>query len=207
MEACIVACGIFQPELELVLEQIKAEQALEDGIEIAYVAPALHVDYDRLKEGITAALDAVTADRTVLLFGSMCHPEIGEFTEHYGVVRPTPGNCVELILGKERMQEIEKSARVFYLTPGWLQNWDQIFRQGQGWDDIDARQNFGFYDKILLLDTGVGSIEDDAILSFFEYTQVPIEIEKVELTNFQKNVTAMLKTALAELPAAGAAGG
>lgn len=179
MDACIVACGIFQPELELVLKQIKTEQVLDGGIEIMYVAPVLHVDYDRLKEGITAVLDAMTADRIMLLFGAMCHPEIGEFTEKYGVVRPTPGNCVELILGKERMLEIEQSARVFYLTSGWLQNWEQIFRQGQGWDDIDARQNFGFYDKILLLNTGVASFDDDAILSFFEYTQCRSKLKKL----------------------------
>jgi hypothetical protein len=126
----------------------------------------------------------------------MCHPEIGEFTEKYHVVRLSPGNCVELILGKERQKEIEKSAKVFYLTPGWLQNWEDIFRRGQGWDDIDARQNMGFYDKILLLDTGVSEISDEDLLEFFEYTQVPIEIEKVDLAVFKENVVKAIEQAL-----------
>ena len=196
MEVRIVACGIIQPELEQVLRQIREERPNDSLINVTYVPPALHVDYDKLKDGITGALDQVSEPKKILLFGSMCHPEIGEFTEKYHVVRLSPGNCVELILGKERQKEIEKSAKVFYLTPGWLQNWEDIFRRGQGWDEIDARQNMGFYDKILLLDTGVSEFSDEDLLEFFEYTQVPIEIEKVDLAVFKENVVKAIEKAL-----------
>jgi hypothetical protein len=181
MEVRIVACGIFQPELEQVLKQIREERSDDCIIDVTYVPPALHIDYDKLKDGITDALDHASEQKKVLLFGSMCHPELGEFTEKYHVVRLSPGNCVELILGKDRQKEIEKSAKVFYLTSGWLQNWEDIFRRGQGWDEIDGRMNFGFYDKILLLDTDVAEFSDEEILEFFEFTQVPIEIESVDL--------------------------
>lgn len=195
----IVACGIFQPELEKVLTQIREESTLDEAVSITYVTPALHVDYHKLKQGITGALDQVdrAEQKTVLLFGAMCHPELDAFTEKYPVVRLLPGNCIELILSKERQREIENSARVFYLTPGWLQNWQKIFKEGQGWDEIDARQNFGFYDKILLLDTGVSQFSDEDLLEFFEYTQVPIEIEPVDLTVFKKHVAEAVQKALA----------
>jgi hypothetical protein len=196
MEVRIVACGIFQPELEQVLRQIREEQPNDCIIDVTYVPPALHVDYDKLKDGITGALDHVSEQKKILLFGSMCHPEIGEFTEKYHVVRLIPGNCVELILGKDRQREIEKSAKVFYLTPGWLQNWEDIFRRGQGWDEIGARMNMGFYDKILFLDTGVSEFSDEDLLEFFEYTQVPIEIEKVDLAVFRENVVKAIEQAL-----------
>ncbi len=196
MDARIVACGILQPELELIMKRIKELQPPGTEIKVTYVPPGLHVDYDKLKDGITSTLDTVTDDKKVLLFGSMCHPEIGEFTEKYGVVRLEPGNCVEMILGKERQREIEKTAKVFYLTPGWLQNWRDIFKKGQGWDEVDARINFGFYDKILLLDTGVAPLNDDELLEFFDYTQVPIEIESVDLSLFQNNITEALRRAL-----------
>jgi len=192
----IVSCGIFQPELEKVLKQIREEFMSDEDINVTYLAPALHVDNNKLKQGITNALDNVSERQTVLLFGAMCHPELDEFTEKYQVVRLLPSNCIELILGKERQHEIEKSAKVFYITPGWLENWQDIFKRGQGWDEIDARQNFGFYDKILLLDTGVTSFNDEDLLEFFEYTQVPIEIEYVDLTVFKKNVVEALKKAL-----------
>lgn len=192
----IVSCGIFQPELEKVLKQIREESMSDEDINVTYLAPALHVDNNKLKQGITNALDNVSEGRTVLLFGAMCHPELDELTEKYQVVRLLPSNCIELILGKERQHEIEKSAKVFYITPGWLENWQDIFKRGQGWDEIDARQNFGFYDKILLLDTGATGFNDEDLLEFFEYTQIPIEIEYVDLTVFKKNVVEALKKAL-----------
>lgn len=198
MEVRIVACGIFQLELERVLEEIKAEWASADEFKVTYTAPALHVDYTKLKDGITEALDKVTEEKVVLFFGSMCHPEISDFTEKYHVIKLQPRNCIELILGKERQEELENSVKVFYLTQGWLQNWREIFKQGQGWDEIDARQNFGFYDKILLLDTGVSEFNDEDILEFFEYTQVPIEIESIDLTVFKKSVAETLEKALAK---------
>jgi hypothetical protein len=99
-------------------------------------------------------------------------------------------------LGKDRQKEIEKSEKVFYLTPGWLQNWKDIFLQGQGWDEIDARQNMGFYDKILLLDTGVSEFSDEELLEFFEYTQVPIEIEDIGLAVFKENIVKAIEQAL-----------
>jgi len=146
MEVRIVACGIFQLELERVLDEIKAEWTSADDFKVTYIAPALHVDLDKLKDGITETLDRVTEEKIVLFYGSMCHPELSEFTEKYHVIRPQPRNCIELVLGKERKKELEASFRIFYLTPGWLRDWQTIFRQGQGWDEIDARQNFGFFD-------------------------------------------------------------
>lgn len=198
MEVRIVACGIFKLELERVLEEIRAEWASDAEFKVTYTEPALHVDYDKLKDGITEALtNKATEEKVVLLFGSMCHPEISEITEKYHVIKLQPKNCIELILGKERQEEIEKSVKVFYITQGWLQNWREIFMQGQGWDEIDARQNFGFYDKVLLLDTGVSEFNDEDILEFYEYTQVPIEIESVGLRVFKENVAETLKKALA----------
>ena len=47
-----------------------------------------------------------------------------------------------------------------------------------------------------MLDTGVSEFNDEDILEFFEYTQVPIEIESVELAVFKKNVAETLKKAL-----------
>ena len=173
-----------------------SEFAADLKLNIIYTAPALHIEFDKLKDTILNSLNqAGSGMKQVLLFGSMCHPDIDVFTEPYQVVRLEPRNCIELILGKEALQEKEKSARIFYLTPGWLEHWREIFRQAQGWDEIDARQNFGFYDKILLLDTGVAELSEEVILEFYEYTQVPIEIEAVDLTIFKSRIAEALKKA------------
>ena len=70
--------------------------------------------------------------------------------------------------------------------------------EGQGWDEIDARQSFGFYDKILLLDTGIMEINDEDLLEFFEYTQVPIEIETIDLAEFKGHIVQSISEALHE---------
>lgn len=46
MEVRRVACGIFQLELERVLEEIKEEWASVDEFKVTYVASALHVDLE-----------------------------------------------------------------------------------------------------------------------------------------------------------------
>jgi hypothetical protein len=108
MEVRIVACGIFQLELEQVLRQIGEQR--QDGclIEVTYVPPALHVDYDKLKGGITDALDQISEPKKILLFGSMCHPEIGEFTEKYQVVRLSPGIPMRLLKNLNLMASLYK---------------------------------------------------------------------------------------------------
>ena len=40
MEVRIVACGIFQLELERVLDQIKAEWTSAEDLKVTYIAPA-----------------------------------------------------------------------------------------------------------------------------------------------------------------------
>lgn len=198
MEVRIVACGIFQPELEAVLRQINEELIFGEVVKITYLDPAKHVNYDKLKTEILDSLNAVTEEKIILLYGSMCHPDIEAFTHPYQAIRPLPRNCIELIIDKEHQQKLQNSDQVFFMTPGWLGNWQNIFKLGQGWDEIEARQNFGFYDKIVLLDTGVTQLNDEDILDFFEYAQVPIVTESVELTYFKRNVLQVLKTALEE---------
>jgi|GEM_PF-6148032 len=44
--------------------------------------------------------------------------------------------------------------------------------------------------------TGVSAITDEQILDFFEYTQVPIEIEPVDLNFFRDRVLKALQKAL-----------
>jgi len=50
----------------------------------------------------------------------------------------------------------------------------------------------------LLLDTGVCEFNDEDILGFFEYTQVPIEIVSVDLVVFKEHVAETIKKALAK---------
>ncbi|HHW42402.1 MAG TPA: DUF1638 domain-containing protein [Desulfotomaculum sp.] len=193
MDRCLICCAILRPELEHLFAELAADSG-EDDLPRFYLEPALHVDLDKLKQALASALSATAGEgkRPLIVYGRLCHPEIESLVGEYGAKISPAVNCIELLLGED-MAAIEKEAKTFYLTPGWLENWKQIFVEGLGWDSIDARQNFGMYDRILLLDTGVTPLDEEKILEFFDYTQVPVEIRQVDLENLRCNIRLLLE--------------
>lgn len=196
MKVCFLACGIYQLELEQVLMEIKEESLFDSDLEVTYLPLNLHINLDNLKNGIIKALDAVEADKIILLYGSKCHPDFYDFLSNYhNLVRFDQSNCIELMMG-ERMKEIDQNSKTFYLTPGWLDKWRELFDSGFGLDEVMLRQSFGLYDRTLLVDTGVGEITDEKILEFFEYTEVPIEVEQEGLAVFKRNIITAIQQAI-----------
>lgn len=182
MPECLICCGILRREVEQVFVKHAAGEYCD--VKRIYLEPALHVDLNKLKEILSSALANVAKEGSSpkLIYGRMCHPEMEFLAGKYGAAVAPSCNCIEMLLGED-MARIDAEARTFYLTPGWLENWKEIFIKGLGWDSVDARQNFGGYERILLLDTGVMPLEEERILEFFDYTQVPVEIRQVGLDN------------------------
>ena len=180
MKQHLVCCGILRREVALL-----SERRLLTVSNVHFLPAGLHVDLDKLKAALEAALSSERDSAELsLLYGRQCHPEIAGIAEQFGATMAAPGgcsDCIAVLLGKEALAELNAEAKSFFLTPGWLENWEQIFKEGLGWDSVDARQNFGFYDRIVLLDTGVGTLDDETILAFFDYTGVPIEIRPITL--------------------------
>jgi hypothetical protein len=50
---------------------------------------------------------------------------------------------------------------------------------------VDARINFGSFDRIVVLDCGLFAITDEALFDFFEFTQVPVEVMPITLDYFK----------------------
>ncbi|MDR3076345.1 MAG: DUF1638 domain-containing protein [Synergistaceae bacterium] len=187
MALCVLSCGIFQPELERMLPEVLRELNL--STEVEYVPPALHVDYKKLADGISGGLENFKGRDVVLLFGSMCHPKMPELAAGSRAPYFKEGNCIDVLLSPERKRELEKYGKVFYMTAGWLKYWRDIFQAGMSWDPIDARINMGFYNQVVVLDSGVCEISDEDLLEFFEFTQVPVEVEPITLEHFKKKLT------------------
>lgn len=183
----VLSCGIFRPEFEKIFAEIK--QDLDDqDIAVDFISPGLHVNQEKLGKGISAGLAPLKEEKILLLYGSMCHPDLAEIVEGYDLIHPKEPNCVEIMLDPTRKKELDEGGNIFYMTAGWLKYWREIFQQEQGWDDTDARINFGFYDKAVLLDCGCCDIDEEELFNFFEYTQVPIEMEPIDLNYFKKNI-------------------
>jgi hypothetical protein len=179
----LLSCGIFRFELEKILPEIEAE--LGRNIEAVFLAPGLDAAADSLEAAITENLN--TGIRA-LLYGSMCHTEMARITGTTGAVYPKAANCVEIILGTEKKRELDAAGSVYYLTMGGLKLWREIYRGSHGWEEADARVNFSYFEKVVVLDTGIFEIAEEDLFEFFEYTQIPVEIMPVSLDHFKSVV-------------------
>ncbi len=178
----IVACNIFRQEIEAVAPEIASQ--------INWLPAGLHTDLGRLKEALEQTMDG--GEPVVCLYGSACHPDMVELvTSQRGHCLPVE-DCVTAFLSKEERRELQRR-KAYVMTPGWLRNWGEIFREGLGWDEVDARQNFGLFDVVVLLDFGLEPIDDLAVLEFFDYVKTPVEIVPTDLGYFRENVKRLLE--------------
>jgi Protein of unknown function (DUF1638). len=97
----ILSCGIFQPEIEKILPEVKLD-LLNQNIVINFVPPALHVDNKKLKTGIVNGLESLKNQKTLLLYGSMCHQELSQIARDFRATYPEAHNCIELLFDPER---------------------------------------------------------------------------------------------------------
>ena len=72
-----------------------------------------------------------------------------------------------------------------FLTLGWLDFWDGILFGGNA---VRLRGMLRDFDRILVLDTGFGTIDMEKVQMFADYTQLPFEILPVGLSNLEKVV-------------------
>lgn len=186
MEKVFIGCSMLKEEINNVMENLKLEN------NIFFIDAALHVNLDQLEQALKEKLDKIAnQSQPIILVGNKCHPDIQSLAEKYNGKIVKASNCIELLLG-DKMKELDQEAKTFYLTNGWLKRWRDIFVKGLGWDKVDARQNFGYYDRIVLIDTGLTEISEEDILNFFEYTQVPVEVYPTTLDHLKSELLYVL---------------
>jgi len=183
MKIPMLSCGIFKYELEAARADIERELGAE--LAARFLPPALDLDFVIMEAALREELDG---SPTALLYGSMCHPQLTDIAAQVGADLPCRANCAAMFLPTERNAELAADGNVFFLTLGGLRQWRDIYIGGHGWDDFDARSNFGYIDRIILLDSGVFEYTDEEIFDFYEFTQTPIEVEPISLDFFTQNV-------------------
>ena len=182
----IIACQIFTDEILAALpEEYK-------DIEITWLDAGLHWNLDKLETTLKQALaDAATegADARVL-FGYGCHPDMCHIVNNHGGNVLGAKNCVEAFC-HENIYELEQN-RTMVITPGWIRS-SASMMAAAGYDEVDIRQKFGFYDRFLLMDTGINPLSEEEILEFYDLTQVPIEIQQISLDHFRAKLIEVLR--------------
>jgi hypothetical protein len=181
----LIACKIFCDELQSVLPA-------RHDLKVVWIDAALHANLDRLEEELKTTLAQATAGgaEVKILLGGGCHPDIVALAGECGAQLSPVRNCIEAFLGM-RHTELEKNGTMI-MTPGWIRAWPDIMTS-LGWDEVDVRQNLGRYNRILLLEPGINPLTDEEVLAFFDLIQVPIDIELLDLSNFQNLLSSMLR--------------
>jgi hypothetical protein len=181
----IIACKIFYDEMQQCLPP-------NTDTEIIWLDAALHADLDRLEQALKSALSMTGGSETEvrIFLGVGCHPDMLKLAREYGAGLSSVKNCIEAFLGPKQ-EELEKDGTMI-MTPGWIRAWPDIMA-ALGWDEVDVRINLGRYNRILLLESGLNPLTDEEILAFFDLTQIPIELESLELQHFRQVLAELLR--------------
>ena len=194
MNIFILSCGVFEPELNKILKEIKEEKIFEQDIEVKYLPFGLHTNLNKLKYEITANLDKLRSYKVILLYGSKCHYKFYEFLKGYNnIITFKDANCIELIIGDERKKDPETN---LYITLGWVLKFDELNKFINAVDIYDIRQQYGRYENVIIGDTKVCKFTDEMIFNLFEKIQVPIEIQDIDINNFKNKIIDAIKKAI-----------
>jgi len=181
----LVSCGIFREEIEFLVRQ-KGLSA-----DVIFLDAALHVNFDKLKSRLTEALGKCRqAGREVKVVYGHCHPEMIEILELGGAKRIMAGNCLEAFVGAEEIARLDKEAKTFFLTSGWVNNWEAMFKMGEEDFSFDFREMFKSYKRIIVFDIGVVPIDEEKVGLFSEFTRLPVQRRSITLDHFLRILTA-----------------
>ena len=167
MNIFILSCGVFEPELNKILKEIKEEKIFEQDIEVKYLPFGLHTNLNKLKYEILKGYN--------------------------NIITFKDANCIELIIGDERKKDPETN---LYITPGWVLKFDELNKFINAVDIYDIRQQYGRYENVIIGDTKVCEFTDEMIFDLFEKIQVPIEIQDIDINNFKNKIIDAIKKAI-----------
>nr|WP_258359928.1 DUF1638 domain-containing protein [Moorella sulfitireducens] len=95
--------------------------------------------------------------------------------------------------GTGAKRTIQPGSTHFLPDVGLLRHWKEIFAENLGWDKTEAHLNFGRYERILFLDSGISTVDEEKLLEFFDYTGVPIEIRPLGLNHFTNLIQKLIQ--------------
>ena len=177
----LIACPIFRKELESILTELNLAPRIN------YMHYSIHNNPLKMEQELQAGVEKAskTGGEVRFLVGKHCKGkrDIKDVVKDCGGKIPQARNCIDMLIGSTLTNELQKN-RTSLMTPAWIRMINQSIQDGQ-WTVTDARLNLGWYNKIIILDTGVDLLSDEEIMEFYDLTQVEIEILPVDLKHFK----------------------
>lgn len=142
-----------------------------DGVDCRTMEAQLHLNPERLKEAIRAAVaDADKPGATIVLGYGMCsNAVLGLKTEHATLVVPKVDDCVAMMLGSNEAfaAETEKERGSYFVAKAYLEECDTIMSEHEKLVEKRGRERaekmmrllLNHYTRIVLIDTGRYDLE------------------------------------------------
>jgi len=189
----IVSCGTLRRELGY----LKDTNFL-DADKILFTAPGLHERQTELeKQFVRQLVNAKKySQKTIVVYGERCYldpdspfRDIDQIIREHGagISRIQARSCIDMLASEKERERISAGRKIYWLTPGWLEHWKQIFKE---WDAAKANETFPYHEKAVLLDA-VGIFDEysqsspEKILEFSDWMRLQIEPHGISLERFK----------------------
>ncbi|MFO7996310.1 MAG: DUF1638 domain-containing protein [Dehalococcoidia bacterium] len=145
----IIACAVFKPAFDA----IELEDRYPD-LRLTYLPSYLHLKPQelrrRLKKAITSAKK--NDERIICVYGE-CFTEIDDFCRQNEVFKVPGHYCYEMLLGKERFQQlIDETAGTYFVEKDLLLNFEEYCVRPLELRDEEMRAScFGQYQRLLYI--------------------------------------------------------
>jgi len=189
----IVSCGTLRRELGY----LKDTNFL-DADKILFTAPGLHERQAELEKQLVRQLVNAKkySQKTIVVYGERCYldpdspfRDIDQIIREHGagISRIQARSCIDMLASEKERERISAGRKIYWLTPGWLEHWKQIFKE---WDAAKANETFPYHEKAILLDA-VGIFDEysqsspEKILEFSDWMRLQIEPHGISLERFK----------------------
>ncbi|MFA5089189.1 MAG: DUF1638 domain-containing protein [Candidatus Omnitrophota bacterium] len=197
----IVTCAVMRRELQKL-----QDEGFLDADGILFTTAGNHEkpwDMEReLPEKLKEA--AEKSGLVIVALGKKCYfntntPEktIDDLIAETGVnaVRVNAEDCIDMLSDKQMRKKVEETRTVYWITPGWLMEKDNIFGD---WDQGKANETFPRHDAALMLDVigffnEISMTDPEALLGFADWMQIPIEPVEVGMDRLKKLLLSSLE--------------
>jgi len=138
----LLGCGILKKEIEWLIKKNNWP------LDTVFLDSSLHVDFNKLSNCLTTALDKYR-DRNTIVFYGCCHPHMEGILKDANTFRTAGQNCVDILLGNELFTE-ELSKGAFFLLEEWVHRWNYIVTRTFG-NNLEITRNIFQGDRKYLL--------------------------------------------------------